>query len=325
MDIYAISSPIFHIARFFGLASYTLVVGDFQKVYSYSKFWLCYGIFWSCLFCFVATFLYRMDVDNELTDFYRYSLITVLILFFGITLASQIISLINGKRIVKIYKQIDKYDRALNLNPVKSQLYKIVNAESIASFIIMLFVYYICSIGLMQYFKNAGILLAIYFWLMSLSAETLLWIINSQFIYLVIMLKQRFSYLNQLLQCATEKLTMNYGTLIEPVTILNSKICIRNANIARLHEELCGIMEYVNSTFSFQMILVLARSFFQTTWFSFVLAIKIIMFFRGERTLFNEDSTFSLLIVIVMSTVKILTSGVICSQTVDEVSCALFT
>ena len=328
MDIYSLSTHIYYFSRLFGLAGYTLHQGKFFATYKCSKFRIFYCILWSFLITcsFPTLFVVQTRVYNN--PFYYSSLFVVLQIFVTIVLVSQVTSLINSKRILTIYNELDQYDTSLNSYPRKSHIFKAVLVQISLALIYSLSLSYYTIKTVLQIFVNNGILFAMYCWFMYFCGYGILWTTYSQFVYFVIMLKQRFSYLNERLR--KEITSSRIITCSKTATSSSSFIYSQETKLlaipslkttGKLHKLLCDISEYTNSTYSFTILLTTAHCFFEITWLMYAIALGALIFVGEEHAVkYNGSSFSSVPALIALYATKVVTIVVTCAQTAAEVS-----
>ncbi|KAJ9591793.1 hypothetical protein L9F63_001610, partial [Diploptera punctata] len=218
---------------------------------------------------------------NPRTGFYYDTMFLILSIFLCVVMVLQIICLINNKRIITIYNRIQQYDSMLNEFP-----------------------------------RN------LFSWFMYSNAIGMIWCVYSQFLFLVAMLRQRFQHLNKTLQ---EPLRNSFNKMASTYTLgLHSQRKPKFAsdkhlrNVGKLHNMLCEILEYTNTTYSVIFLLIVALSCFEITWMGYDLVMMFIVNFQDENmAYYNRHPVSVTFLNIAMYLIKIITS-VICGQTATE-------
>ncbi|KAJ9591827.1 hypothetical protein L9F63_001644, partial [Diploptera punctata] len=293
MDIYSISRLIHIFSKLFGLICYVSVHG---KTYTISKFWLTYGVLWgilriSCLPVFVL-----MQIQNHRRGFHYDTMIIILSYFISVVMIIQITCLINNTIIITIYKRIQQYDSILSDYPRKSYSFNVALFEIGFDMLFPIVTGYAFIENVMEMFKKSGIFLIVYSCFMYLNAYVTLCCAYSQFLVFVVMLHQRFEHLNKILLLITEESSHSRNSL-NKIASFNSTHVLQSQrkcklasemhikSIGKLHNMLCEILQYANTTFSVIVILIMALSFFEITWAAYDLLMRAIVCFRDDLTM----------------------------------------
>ena len=312
MDVYNIIKPLIYISRIFGLAPFKFVEEKSAKKFQYCKYWFTYSFFWIILIATCIPNMLTMQLNIEVNQFYFFSALTTSIIFLFTVLILQIINLINGKRVIKIYKQIYEYDNILNTCPRKSYIFTILHIQ-IAS-IVTVNTSFIPSI-LFYGTSISGIYIP-YTPRFSFIPRVMIWILDAQFIYVIILLYQRLINFNKILQ----HYTFNCHSLGSSATSTMLHCTFGFSQFLRFHKTLCDILEYVNRTYSFQILLSLSETMIHIIWFMYSFVI-VIFLPESESSLAKFSKTIPIVpIFILVFVFRLVTIVSISAVTANEVS-----
>ncbi|KAJ9599107.1 hypothetical protein L9F63_010375, partial [Diploptera punctata] len=305
MDIYKVAKPVIYISRIFGIAPFTYCDTDLYKL-KLSTFWKIYSSFWSLIIIFGLSVMTCMHFQLEANEVYNFSSVVVIVSYVAAVFITQIICLINGKRVLHTFEDIFLLCGILDIQRTHCHYLKLVFIQNMIS--IVPFIY------------TAIFLKSIVCQITWLSPFVMIWTNQLHFLCFIIIMYQCFSHLNCKLEqisitkrfsCPSLKLTVTSNSLKYS---LSSKI----AHIKKLHSYICDVSEYIEKTYSLQILLVLVISFFQIVWFLYALIAVLVIPYAGKYFISMINDTHSVLASVIFFAVKIMLNIIACTTTSNE-------
>ncbi|KAJ9599106.1 hypothetical protein L9F63_010374, partial [Diploptera punctata] len=267
MDIYKVAKPIVYISRIFGIAPFAYCDTGLYKL-KHSTFWEIYSSFLGLLITFGLFVMIYTQFKFERNEVYNFSSLIVIGSFVIVVFIMLIVCLANGKRVLQTFKYIFRVCGLLGIQLAHCHYLKFVFIQNVIS--TGPFIYTIVCV-LLDASKHAlnEFLISLYCQITWLSPFVMMWTVQSHFLCFIIIIYQCFSRLNCKLElvliarhssCPSLKLTEFSNSLKYS---LSSKI----AHIRKLHSYICDVSEYIEKTYSLQILLILVISFFQIIWF----------------------------------------------------------
>jgi len=334
MDLYRIFKPLIFISRVFFLAPFAAVEKSGSIRYKFSTFWLFYSILGVC-----ATFIFVINIlwTSLLFDGAAIMKVTSLVMSaatFVASVVTQILCLNNGKNVLRILDNVSVLDSEHSGARISYYtLYRVF---------IFLFIYSIISVVAPNIMTFATIntysvytlkilcLSIVYF-----ICDVVMSLSDAQFIHFVLLLKYRFSVLNDTVMNFTvqslHKTSLNHmirtpavdrsvnsstSAVSSSVTVLQSTL----RKVCRHHDSLCDISEFVNRTYSLQVLLIVTLNFIKVLFVAQTLSIdisyaSILQYYSSTKTL-----SMSTIVWIFVTTAKVVLLVAVCNRTSHEVS-----
>jgi hypothetical protein len=270
MNIYRSFKPLIYISRIFCLAPFAVVENSGAIKYKPSKLWLLYSILGVCVsFIFqISVFWKEISLKGEVV--FNATTEGVAIIRLLVSTASQVISLYNGKNVIRILDQISLLDKESDETHTRYyKLYKMF--VTLISFILISIVTpSIFSLVIINtsFFRNISII--VYGGAVYLTGNFIIGSAELQFTHFIILLRCQFSILNDaFLTFATASPYRTSDQTFEPPgngcdtssgrsnsfpfhPVATVKSSIRR--VCRQHSSLCDISELVNRTYSLHVL-----------------------------------------------------------------------
>jgi len=269
MDLYRIFKPAIYISRVFCLAPFAAFEDCGSTRYKFSTFWLLYSILGVCVsFIFqintlrISLFLGRTNVINV-----AYNVMAAAACVASVV--TQVLCLNNGKNVLRILDHVSALDSEHSGARISYyRLYRVF---------IVLLIYSIISLVAPNIIIFAALntnslhnLRVLYYTTVHFIFDAVMLLSDTQFIHFVLLLKYRFSALNDTVinfpvqslyktslnhmiraTAVDRSVHSNTSAVSSSVTVLKSTV----RKVCRHHDSLCDISEFVNRTYSFQILL----------------------------------------------------------------------
>ena len=285
MDLYRIFKPVIYICRLFCLAPFAAVEDSDSTRYKFSIFWLLYSILGVC-----ASFTSQISVfwipltlsDAGLFNSFSHVTLTATSLASVVT---QIFCLKNGKDILRILDHVSVLDSEHSGGPISYyRLYKVFSVHLIYCMISVVAPNILWLAALNT--NSAYVFKFVYHTTVYFMCHIVLLLSDTQFIHFVLLLRYRFSvlndtvmnftvqslhkkYLNHVIRAPAMDRSVNasISAVSSSITVLKSTL----RKVCRHHDSLCDISELVNRTYSLQILLSVTVTCIQVlhTTFSF--------------------------------------------------------
>ena len=269
MDLYRIFKPVIFISRVFCLAPFAAVEDSGSTRYKFSTFWLLYSILGVCVsfisqinLLWISLFIGRATILNVTTK-----VITVTTCVASVV--TQVLCMNNGKNVIRILDHLSVLDSEHSGGPISYfRLYKVFILLLIYSIINLL----APSIIIFATMNTNSVfsIKILYYSTVYCTCEFVLLLPHTQFIHFVLLLKYRFSVLNDtvinftvpslyktslnhMIRAPAVDRSVNSSTsaVSSSITLLQSTL----RKVCRHHDALCDISESVNRTYSLQILL----------------------------------------------------------------------
>ena len=332
MDLYRIFKPVIYISRLFCLAPFTTVEDSGSTRYKFSTFWLFYSILGVCasFISQIYVFWFAISISNAAL-YEAFSHVTRAATWVA-SVVTQVLCLNNGKNGIRILDHVSVLDSEHSGARISYYRLYIVFIVHLICCIISLVAPNIMSFAAMDkstvYIFKIVYCTAVYFmcFLVLLLSET-------QFIQFVLLLKYRFSVLNDTLINFTVqslyKTSLNH-IIIAPVVdrSVNSSTSALSSSVTAListlrkvcrhHDSLCDISESVNRTYSFQILLSVTLTCIEVLHIAYTFATELsrtLNFYSSQQLFF-----MSALLWIFVVTAKDVLLVLVCNFASHEVS-----
>jgi len=334
MDLYRIFKPAIFISRVFFLAPFVAVEESGYTRYKFSIFWLLYSILGVC-----ATFVSQINILWTILIFSGATLLNVTSVIMSAatcvaSVVTQVLCLNNGKNILTILEHVSVLDiEHIGARISYCRLYRVF---------IVLFIYNIISLVVPGIMTIANIntnpvyiLKTLYYTTVYIICEVVLVLSDTLFISFVLLLKYRFSVLNDtvinftvqslhktslnhMIRAPAVDRSVNSSTSAVSKSVMLLKSTLRK--VCRHHDSLCDISEFVNRTYSLQILLIVTVNFIKVLFTTHKLSIE----FSSASMLqyFSSSKLFSMstIVWIFAVTAKVVLLVVVCNRTSLEVS-----
>jgi len=269
MDVYRIFKPVIFISRVLCLAPFAAVEESGSTRYKFSTLWLLYSILGVCAFFIsnISVFWSPTSISNEALQNAFTQVASSVICMPSVVV--QVFCLNNGKNVLRILDHVSALDSEhIGARISYYRLYRV--------FIFHL----ICCIITLVTFNGtwfaavdtnyAYIFEMVYYITLFFFSDVVLLLSDTQFIHFVLLLKYRFSVLNDTVinfpvqslyktslnhmiraTAVDRSVNSNTSAVSSSVTVLKSTL----RKVCRHHDSLCDISEFVNRTYSFQIFL----------------------------------------------------------------------
>ena len=328
MDIYRIFKPVIFISRVFCLAPFAAVEDSGSTIYKFSTFWSLYSILGVC-----ASFIVQINVfwiPLSISDAFS----EVAIAFPCVaSVVTQVLCLNNGKNVIRILENVSVLDS--EHSGARIGYYKLYKV-----FILHLICYIFSLVGLNVMWFAAMDTNSVYYFkiacysTLNFICDVVLLLSESQFIHFVLLLKYRFSVLNdtvinftvpllyktslnRMIRAPSVDRSVNSSTsaVSSSITLLQSTL----RKVCRHHDALCDILESVNRMYSFQFLLSVTITCINVLFMAYVFSTGLsnptLNLFSSK--LFLSVSSFAVVLVV---TVKVVLLVVVCNRASQEVS-----
>jgi len=334
MDLCRIFKPVIFISRVFCLAPFTAVEDSGSTRYKFSTFWLLYSILGVC-----ASFIFQINV-LWVSLFFRLPTIlnvTSKVLSAAAYLATfvtQVLCLNNGRNVIRILDLVSVLDNEHSGTRISYyRLYKVFIVHLIYSIISLL------APNIMNFAtintNSAYRLKILYCKTVYFIYDIVLLLSDTQFIHFVLLLKYRFSVLNDTLINFTlpslNKTSLNHMIRAPAVdrsvnsstaAVSNSNTVLKSTlrNVCRNHDSLCDISEFVNRTYSFQILLSVTITCFEVLFTAHSVSsefsyINMLQYFSSTKFIFMLTIVWMFAL-----TAKVVLLVVVCNRASYEVS-----
>jgi len=302
MDLYRIFKPVIFISRVFCLAPFAAVEDSGSTRYKLSTFWLLYSILGVC-----ATFIVKIHMLWFSLFFSGATILNVTskIMAAATCVASvvtQVFCLNNRKNVLRILDHLSALDSEHSGAHISYYgLYKVFIVHLIYSVIsivapnIMIF----ATINT----NSVYYLTLLYYTTVYFVCDVMLLLSDTQFIHFVLLLKYRFSVLNDTVINFTVpslyKMSLNHmirapavdrsvnsstSAVSSSITLLQSTL----RKVCRHHDALCDILESVNRTYSLQILLSVTLACFQILYMAYSFSTEL----SRTLTLYSSQQYF---------------------------------
>ena len=334
MDLYRIFKLVIFISRVFCLAPFVAVEDSGTTRYKFSTFWLLYSILGMC-----ATFIFQINV-LWISVFIRGATVlnvTSKILSAAMCVASvvtQVLCLNNGKNVIRILDHVSILDSEHSGARISYySLYKVF---------IVLLIYNIISLGAPYIMIFATIntnsfhgLKVLYHTTVNFICDVVLMFSDTQFIHFILLLRHRFSVLNDTLinftvpslyktslnrmirtPAADRSVNSSTSAVSSSNTVLKSTL----RNVCRHHDALCDISEFVNRTYSLQILLSVTITCIEVLFTTHSVSVEfsysnILQYYSSKQIL-----SMSAIVWMFALTAKVVLLVVVCNRASHEVS-----
>jgi len=334
MDLYRIFKPVIFISRVFCLAPFAAVEHSGSTIYQYSTFWLLYSILGVC-----ASFISQLSVfciplsisDAALYVYNTFSEVTIAAACLA-SVVTQVLCLSNGKNVIRILEHVSVLDS--EHSGTRISYYRLYN--------VFIFHLICCIISFVapniMWFaaldtNSVYILKHVHYTTVSFICYVVLLLSDAQFVHFVLLLKYRFSVLNETLINFT--LPSLYITSVNHMNIApavdrsanSSTSAVSSSNtvlkstlreVCQHHDSLCDISEFVNRTYSFQILLSVTVTCIGVLYLPYSFSAEI----SRSLNLFSSKQFFfmSTLVGVFVMTAKAVLLVVVCNRASHEVS-----
>jgi hypothetical protein len=333
MDLYHIFKPVVFISRVFCLAPFAVVEDSGSTRYKFSTFWLLYSILGVCAsFIFQINVLWNLSTISDETLYIALSEVAPAAKCVA-SVVTQVLCLNNGKNIIRLLDHVFVLDSEHSGARISYyRLYIVFIVHQICCIISLLVVNVMWFAALDTNF--AYIFKVIYYSTVCFICDTVLLLSDIQFIHFVLLLKYRFSVLNDTVINFTVqslyKTSLNHMIIAPAVnrsvnsstSAVSSSITVLKSTLRKVclhHDSLCDISESINRTYSLQILLSVTISsigvLFMAYSFSSELSNPTLNLYYSK--LFFYMTSFTGLFVL---TAKVLLLVVVCNRASHEVS-----
>jgi len=334
MDLYRIFKPVIYISRVFFVGPFVAFEESGCTRHKFSKFWLLYSILGVC-----ATFIFLINIlwTNLLFDrpiILDVTSVVLTVATFVTSVVTQVLCLNNGKNVLRILDHVSVLDSEHSGARISyNKLYRVF---------IVLFIYSIISFVTPNIMILATIdtntmytLKILYCTILYFISDAVLFLSDTLFIHFVLLLKYRFSvlndtvinftvqslhktYLNHMIRAPAVDHSVNSSTsaVSSSVTMLKSNL----RKVCRHHDSLCDISEFLTGTYSLQILLIVTVNFIRVL---FVARRLSIAFFPSSVLEYYSSTKILSMSIIVWTfglTTKLVLLVAVCNLASHEVS-----
>jgi len=288
MDLYRIFKPAIYISRVFCLAPFVAVEESGCTRYKFSTFWLIYSILGLC-----ASFIFLINILGTTffvsgAPIFRVFYVVLSATTFLTSVVTQVLCLKNGKNVLRIIYNVSVLDSEHIGAPI--------SYYSLYRLFIILFIYnvtYLVAPNIMFFAtinKNSVYSLKIlYYTTIYFFCDVVFFLSDTQFIHFVLLLKYRFSVLNDTVINFTvqslHKTSLNHMIIAPAVdrsvnsstsAVSSSTTMLKSTlrKVCRHHDSLCDISEFVNRTYSFHILLIVTVNFIKVLFAAHTVSIE---------------------------------------------------
>jgi len=334
MDLYRIFKPMICISRVFCVAPFTAVEDSGYTRYKYSTFWLLYSILGVC-----ALFIFQINVFwiSLLVSGATIMNVIAMVMSAATCVASvvtQVLCLSNGKNVIRILDLVSVLDSEHSGALISYyRLYKVFIVHLIYSIISLL------APNIMNFAtintNSAYRLKILYYTTVYFICDVVLFLSDTQFIHFVLLLKYRFSVLNDTLINFTlpsfYKISLKHmirapaldRSVNSSISAVSSSITVLKSalrKVCRHHDSLCDISEFVNRTFSLQILLIITVNCIKVLLGVHIVSVEfsytsILMLYSSKHIL-----SVSTIVWLFVTTAKVVQLVVVCNRASHEVS-----
>ena len=269
MDVYRIFKPAIYISRVFCLAPFAAVEESGCTRYKFSTLWLLYSVLGMCAaFIFqinglwISLFLGGTTVISVASKVMSAAACVA-------SVVTQVLCLNNGKNVLTILDHVSVLDIEHIGAPISyCRLYRVFIVLLICSIfsIVSPNVMFFATINMNSVYS----LKILYYTTVYFICDVVLFLSDTQFIHFVLLLKYRFSVLNDTVINFTvqslHKTSLNHMIIAPAVdrsvnsstsAVSSSTTMLKSTlrKVCRHHDSLCDISEFVNRTYSLQILL----------------------------------------------------------------------
>ena len=334
MDLYRIFKPVIFISRVFCLAPFAAVEHSGSTRYQYSTIWLLYSILGVC-----ASFISQLSVfciplsisDAALYVYNTFSEVAIAATCVA-SVVTQVLCLSNGKNVIRILDHVSVLDSEHSGARISYyRLYKVFILHliySIISFVAPNIMWFAALDTNSVYILKIVHYTTVYF-----ICYVVLLLSDTQFIHFVLLLKYRFSVLNDTLinftlpsLYITSVNHMNIAPAVDrsansSTSAVSSSITVLKStlrNVCRQHDALCNISEFVNRTYSFQIFLSVTVTCIGVLYLAYSCSAEL----SRSMNLFSSKQIFfmSILVGVFVVSAKVVQLVVVCNRASNEVS-----
>ena len=334
MDLYRIFKPVIFISRVFCLAPFAAVEHSGSTRYQYSTFWLLYSILGVC-----ASFIFQINV-LWISVFFRLPTIlsvTSKVLLAAACLANvvtQVLCLSNGKNVIRILDLVSVLDSEHSGARISYyRLYKVFIVHLIYSIISLL------APNIMNFAtintNSAYRLKILYCATVLVICDIVLLLSDTQFIHFVLLLKYRFSVLNDtlinftlpslnktslnhMIRAPAVDRSVNSSTLAVSSSITVLKSTLRK--VCRHHDSLCDISEFVNRTYSLQILLIVTVTCIKVLLAAHIVSVEFSYTSILQLYSSKQIPSVSTIVWLFVMAAKVVQLVVVCNRASHEVS-----
>jgi len=302
MDLYRIFKPVIFISRVFCLAPFAAVEDSGSTRYKLSTFWLLYSILGVC-----AAFISQINVfwiPLSFSDETLYNTVSQVgtATTFVASVVTQVLCLNNGKNVIRILDHVSVLDcEHCGARISYYRLYIVFIFHLIFSIIslVVLKVMWYAALDT----NSINSLKVVYYTTVYNICDVVLLLSDTQFIHFVLLLKYRFSVLNDIVINFTVpslyKTSLNHmirapavdrsvnsstSAVSSSITLLQSTL----RKVCRHHDALCDILESVNRTYSLQILLSVTLACFQILYMAYSFSTEL----SRTLTLYSSQQYF---------------------------------
>ena len=334
MDLYHIFKPVIYISRVFFLAPFTAVEDSGSTRYKFSTFWLLCSILGVCVFFFFQINILWTGFFFSGAIILNATSVVMTTATFVASVVTQVLCLNNGKNVIRILDHVSVLDSEHSGARISYyKLHKVFIVLLICSIISLL----VPTIMMLATINTNSVysLQLLYYTTVYIICDVVLMLSDTQFIHFVLLLKYRFSVLNDTLINFTVqslyKTSLNHiiiapavdrsvnsstSAVSSSVTLLKSTL----RKVCRHHDSLCDILEFVNRTYSLQILVIVTVNFIKVLFTAHTVSIG----FSYASVLQNYYSTklysVSTVVWLFALTAKVVLLVVVCNRTSHEVS-----
>ena len=334
MDIYCIFKPAIYISRVFCLAPFAAVENSGFTRYKISTFWLLYSILGVC-----ASFVFQINILWASLFFSGKTILNVISVVmsqatFVASVVTQILCLNNGKNVLRILDHVSVLDSEHSGARIGYyRLHRVFIVVLISSIISV-----VAPTAMMFATHNANStysLKILYCSTVYFICDVVLLLSDTLFIHFVLLLKYRFSVLNDTVINFTvqslHKTSLNHmirapaadrsvnsstSAVSSSVTLLQSTL----RKVCRHHDSLCDISEFVNRTYSLQILLIVTVNFIKILFMAHTVSVEfsyvsILQYFASTKIL-----SMSTIVWLFVLTAKVVLLVAVCNLASHEVS-----
>jgi len=334
MDVYRIFKPAIYISRVFCLAPFVAVEESGYTRYKFSTFWLIYSILGVCAtFIFLLNILWAPLFFSGAKILKMTSVVLSATIFLAIVV-TQVLCLSNVKNVLRILDHVSVLDNEHTGARISYyRLYRVF---------IVLFVYNIISLVAPKLMFFATInpnsvysLKILYYTTIYFISDVVLFLSDTLFIHFVLLLKYRFSVLNDTVINvkiqSLHKTSLNHMIIAPAVdrsensstSAVSSSVKMLKSTlrkVCRHHDSLCDISEFVNRTYSLHILLIVTVNFIKVLFAAHTVSIE----FSSASMLQYYSSTkifsMSSIVWIFAVAAKVVLLVVVCNLASHEVS-----
>jgi len=325
MDLYRIFKPVIFISRVFCLAPFAAVADSGSTRYKFSTFWLLYSILGVCASFIVQinVFWIPLSINTAFSQF-------VLAFPCVASVVTQVLCLNNGKNIIRILDQVSVLDS--EHSGARISYYKLYKV-----FIFHLICYIISLVAINVMWFAAMDTNSVYFFkivcpsTVNFICDVVLLLSETQFIHFVLVLKYRFSVLNDTVINFTVpslyKTSLSHMIRAPAVdrsrtSAVSSSFTLFKSTLRRVcrhHDALCDLSESVNRTYSFQILHSVTITCINVSLMAYIFSTEISYptLDLYSSKLFLSVSSFAGVFVV---TAKVVLLVVVCNRASHEVS-----